>query len=73
MVLRELEVLKSRSQPAVVTGGYEDTYAASFFLQTATVSQRIFTEQWRDPVYIYSKVSLCVSLVSVTNVIPKYF
>lgn len=40
-----------------------DEYATSWYTQMALVSQRIFQEYWRDPVYISAKMSLCAGLV----------
>lgn len=42
----------------------EDAYAASFPTQLWLVTKRIFQEQWRDPVYLYSKIALCIGIVS---------
>ncbi|KAH8893926.1 ABC transporter-like protein [Thozetella sp. PMI_491] len=37
-------------------------YGPSIMCQIAVVSQRIFTEQWRDPTYTYSRIILCISI-----------
>lgn len=64
-VLREIERLKeSAPAPEATGGGYGKHYATPWIRQLIIVSHRIFTEQWRDPVYTYSKITLCISIVS---------
>ena len=38
-------------------------YATSYLKQSGLVTKRIFQEYWRSPVYLYSKMGLCVSVV----------
>ncbi|KAI1750671.1 ABC transporter-like protein [Xylaria castorea] len=67
-VHRELMNLRSRSPtPMLPADGSHNEYAASMLKQFILVSQRIFVEQWRDPVYTYSKVSLCISLALING------
>lgn len=39
-------------------------YTASFIRQLRLVTKRIFTDYWRNPVYLYSKGALCAGVVS---------
>lgn len=48
---------------------FNHEYAASFGEQMVLVTRRIFQEQWRDPVYLYCKITLCIGLVSNAMVI----
>lgn len=64
-VLQQLSTLKSHPQAlSSQSNEYGHEYAASLNLQIRLVSRRIFTGQWRDPTYMYSKINLCISLVS---------
>ncbi|KAF2818778.1 AtrD, ABC-transporter [Ophiobolus disseminans] len=45
----------------------QSQYAAPFLLQFMLVNKRVFQEYWRDPVYIYSKMGLCVSVTLVNG------
>ncbi|ORY83753.1 putative multidrug resistance ABC transporter [Protomyces lactucae-debilis] len=38
----------------------QDQYAAPLFEQFKVVTQRVFSQYWRTPTYIYSKLLLCV-------------
>ncbi|VUC23836.1 unnamed protein product [Clonostachys rosea] len=63
-VVEELENLRNLrfNTPMNLTEEYQDTYATTQFRQFAIVSRRIFNEQWRDPSYTLSKITLCISL-----------
>jgi ATP-binding cassette, subfamily G (WHITE), member 2, PDR len=45
-------------------GSGRSEYAASFIQQFLIVTRRIFQAYWRDPTYLYSKLSLCAGVVS---------
>jgi len=64
-VLRAISEFKSPQsdqQSGVLVS--EGKYATSLTTQLLVVTQRMFQEYWRDPVYIYCKMALCVVTVS---------
>ncbi|KUJ19331.1 ABC transporter Cdr4 [Mollisia scopiformis] len=73
-VTQYLEALKFRCSDAEA-GGESDVhgakYATSYWSQLLIVSKRMFQEYWRDPTYIYSKISLCAG-VSLLNGLSFY-
>lgn len=40
----------------------EDEFGASIFQQLPVLVRRSFQDQWRDPVYLYTKVAVCIGL-----------
>ncbi|KAI0470238.1 ABC-2 type transporter-domain-containing protein [Xylaria cf. heliscus] len=40
----------------------DSKYAVSLLFQMTSVTKRIFQDQWRDPVYLYSKITLSIGL-----------
>ena len=66
-VTRRLVELKTGVTPEKVLGAAEPkSYATPWLAQMGAVTNRIFQEYWRRPVYIYSKFALCIGIVSVT-------
>jgi ABC-type multidrug transport system ATPase subunit len=66
-VKRELRALQAH--PPIDDSGSELTiddkqafqeFAQPIFVQTWEVTKRVFQQTWRDPVYIYSKLALCL-------------
>lgn len=69
-VLQQVADIKQQ-QPsfAVARAGRDELqgqYATSFSRQFYMVARRVFQAYWRDPVYVYSKLGLCVSVVRPT-------
>ncbi|KAI1484553.1 ABC-2 type transporter-domain-containing protein [Biscogniauxia mediterranea] len=61
-VLRELAELKKFESSPHTTSFYHTQYAASLFQQLSIVSKRIFQDYWRDPIYLLSKMALCIGV-----------
>jgi ATP-binding cassette subfamily G (WHITE) protein 2 (SNQ2) len=62
-MLNEIERIKqSRSQAVSATNNKEEKYeyAAPIWLQTTLLTQRLFTQYWRDPSYLYGKLFTAV-------------
>ncbi|KAF2684609.1 hypothetical protein K458DRAFT_367108 [Lentithecium fluviatile CBS 122367] len=61
-VLRQIAAFKKHSARSKNASAlpHERQYAASFTTQFRLVTQRAFQEYWRDPVYLYCKIALCV-------------
>lgn len=63
-VIQEIEGLKltrSKTVPEEQRKELEKEYAASTWLQTTELTRRVFKQYWRDPSYIYGKVSAVVA------------
>jgi ATP-binding cassette subfamily G (WHITE) protein 2 (PDR) len=63
-VLQKLATL-TQSSPVLsvdATRDHQSQYAASILRQFRLVTMRVFQDYWRDPVYVYSKMGLCVSV-----------
>ncbi|KAI1742988.1 P-loop containing nucleoside triphosphate hydrolase protein [Xylaria scruposa] len=60
--LKTLRVPKSRDGEASSSSNSRKEFAASYMSQMLLVSRRIFQEQWRDPIYLYCKISLSIGL-----------
>ncbi|KAI8954545.1 ABC-2 type transporter-domain-containing protein [Xylaria longipes] len=68
-VLQQLAQFRSNTTPTVSTNVDKtqgNEYAVSLFKQMKIVSGRVFQDQWRDPVYLYSKILLS-SLLALLN------
>lgn len=64
-VLKELDSIHApESQEDTINGERHREFAASYSQQMIAVSRRIFQEQWRDPIYLYCKITLSIGLVS---------
>lgn len=64
-VLKELDSFHApESQAGTINGERHREFAASYSQQMTAVSRRIFQEQWRDPIYLYCKITLSIGLVS---------
>ena len=50
---------EGRSRPVVSTGHHSE-FASSWIKQLALLTHRGFVCNWRNPVYIYSKLTVCV-------------
>jgi ATP-binding cassette subfamily G (WHITE) protein 2 (SNQ2) len=50
---------EGRTRPAVSTGTHSE-FACSWMKQLALLTHRGFVCNWRNPVYIYSKLAVCV-------------
>jgi ATP-binding cassette, subfamily G (WHITE), member 2, PDR len=57
-------VKHSEAAHGLSKGPGRSEYAASFIQQFLIVTRRIFQAYWRDPTYLYSKLSLCAGVVS---------
>lgn len=68
-VLRQLEEMeKSNSECKEPTlSERQGEYASSLINQIFAVSKRTFQNYWRDPTYLYSKMALCIGVVSRTQ------
>ena len=66
-VIKHLSEIKSQ---AIVekAGVQRGDYASSWVQQMAAVTERIFQEYWRSPVYLYSKLALCAGVVGLIMV-----
>jgi ATP-binding cassette subfamily G (WHITE) protein 2 (PDR) len=64
-VLQRLATLDEATPDLSVSrrSNLQGQYAAPFLQQLWLVHKRVFQEYWRDPVYLYSKMGLCVSVV----------
>jgi hypothetical protein len=66
-VQQELQRLKDERSETVShandAAGFRE-FAAPFFSQLREVLFRVFQQYWRTPSYIYSKMALCVLVVS---------
>ncbi|KAI0188150.1 ABC-2 type transporter-domain-containing protein [Xylaria flabelliformis] len=62
-VVRFLAGLKSSSWDSTpLPREQHSKYAASFFQQLLIVSTRLFQNYWRDPIYLSSKMGLCIGV-----------
>ena len=50
---------EGRSRPVVSTGHHSE-FASSWIKQLALLTHRGFVCNWRNPVYIYSKLTVCI-------------
>lgn len=71
-VTRQLEEMgkpctQVEEKPAM-PGARQPEYAASLARQSLAVSKRMFQNYWRDPTYLYSKMGLCVGVVSTITI-----
>lgn len=57
------EIPGEKENPDISLGAQQ--YAAPITTQLWTLTLRTFAEYWRDPVYLYGKLTLCVVTVSV--------
>ncbi len=62
--LKDVSGLTDNSQSADNNTHRRGEYAASWLTQFLIVTHRLFQDNWRDPVYVYSKLLLCIGLVS---------
>ncbi len=74
-VQRELDALRENRQLAIITpdadaASYRE-FAASFYEQCKEVQKRVFEQYWRSPSYIYSKMFLSLSSVSLICVLEQ--
>lgn len=66
-MLQEIERIKSeRSKKASETKHDATEFAAPVWLQTITLTRRVFTQYWRDPSYLYGKLFVAV-IVGIFN------
>lgn len=64
-VVREIAHLKNVTRPTDPPKGERvKQHTTPIIRQLLIVSSRLLSEQWRDPVYTYSKITLCISIVS---------
>lgn len=61
---RQLSGLRALAHDTASSPQQATEYATPWVRQLVVVSKRIFQEQWRDPVYLYSKMALCAGVVS---------
>jgi ATP-binding cassette, subfamily G (WHITE), member 2, PDR len=69
-VLRQLKDLKSdlaHTTPPTASEACHGEYAISLLGQLRVVSTRIFQDQWRDPVYLRSKVIQFILIVKLST------
>ncbi|KKY30339.1 putative multidrug resistance abc [Diaporthe ampelina] len=75
-VLRELSDFLAKTptpqKTAATPAPKPHAYAASPLQQFLIVSQRTLQDQWRDPVYLYTKIALC-TILSLLNGISFYY
>ncbi|KAK3392792.1 AtrD, ABC-transporter [Podospora didyma] len=63
--LEELKNAKKSTDSAPTEVGkhvVKDEYAATWFQQLRAVTYRLFQEFWRDPIFLWSKLGVCVGL-----------
>lgn len=65
--LSEFERLKHESLPRE---NHLQEYATPWMSQLVIVCKRLFQEYWRDPLYLYTKVALCIGMVWARSLIP---
>lgn len=62
--IKQLSDLESMADEADRSEAQFDEYATSRVQQVIIVCKRLFREDWRDPPYLYTKVFLCIGMVS---------
>lgn len=73
-VTRQLECLKAERNPTQLPEKEKSPeldqgeFAVPIFKQISLVSKRFFQDQWRDPVYLYTKTAMCTGLVRLSLV-----
>lgn len=60
--LPEEPQVSSSTKTTAMTATQDDIYSIPIHQQLLIVSQRILLEQWRDPIYLYSKIALSTGL-----------
>lgn len=70
--IRQLSDLESMRDEADRSETQFDEYATSWVQQVIIVCKRLFREDWRDPPYLYTKVFLCIGMVSKLESIKLY-
>ncbi|KAK0630537.1 ABC drug exporter AbcA [Bombardia bombarda] len=66
--LAEMDSDTTRRTSQTNLHNYDGQYAASFVQQMMVVSKSILQDQWRDPVYLYSKIGLSALLALVNGI-----
>lgn len=61
-VIAHLDALKQVESSTAHTVEVKSEYAASWFAQLHAVTVRLFQEFWRDPIFLWSKLGLCIGL-----------
>ncbi|GAP85100.2 putative multidrug resistance protein CDR1 [Rosellinia necatrix] len=70
-VLRHITELRGVGESQSSSPDYSKRYAAGLLVQLRIVTVRLFKDHWRDPVYLYSKLALCIG-ISLANGISFY-